>query len=598
MATPNTPPEAGANAPPQNGGRIITWVKRHTRGVVIGAVMGLGLLAIAGGGLGSYVAYVKQNAPPVVQDTVIPPVETIANVAETATSAVVGGPGSESAGAATAGFAAPPANPSVSLMTANDSNPAVSFHDGPYHVVEGESVRVTLVADTNHDHSFTATVWAESGTAVNNEDLDGSLPYYVTFPAGVNMVSFHVDAATDGAAEGTESLTLRIQEPAADERHAVGSPATAKLTIEDVDLPKVRFNPSMYGAWEGSEKSKTITVDLKDGPVGHDVTFVVTANDAASKLSHRRRAEQGQDVATQVLATAGEDYTAGKWVGTIPAGQTSASVSVQLLDDKVAETVEYFYLNLTVVERDGVRHGPDAYFTYRDNDETTITLKEKYLKVGEETTWLERSSPLTPQFSVPFTGPVSIGCQSDDVVTRPETLTVEPHQWNNPPSFAVLGARDGDWQWEYGTLECEIWNAAVQAVNASEPVPYFVEDGDVCCIPRTDAKGEPLNQWYATGDMQPAGPIVDYQMNIWLSNEAPPGGLTFEYLIQADRRSQWQEITVPHGNGALNIRQNIRHLDHPNDLLGVLIRTHQEGWTSTGGKPPGHDEQILLIRIP
>ena len=69
--------------------------------------MGLGVMAIAGGGLGGYVAYVKQNTPPVVQDTAIPAAETIANAAETAARVVVGGPGSgEGSPVAAAGLAA------------------------------------------------------------------------------------------------------------------------------------------------------------------------------------------------------------------------------------------------------------------------------------------------------------------------------------------------------------------------------------------------------------------------------------------------------------------------------------------------------------
>ncbi len=98
----------------RNGRGQLSWVRRHARGVVVGTIMGLGVMAIAGGGLGGYVAYVKQKAPPVVQDTAIPAAETIANAAETAARVVVGGPGS--------GDGAPVAAAGLSVISPGDGS--------------------------------------------------------------------------------------------------------------------------------------------------------------------------------------------------------------------------------------------------------------------------------------------------------------------------------------------------------------------------------------------------------------------------------------------------------------------------------------------
>ena len=48
-------------------------------------------------------------------------------------------------------------------------------------------------------------------------------------------------------------------------------------------------------------------------------------------------------------ATAGKDYTAPSGTVTIPAGETSATVSIAILDDELSEGAETIILTLTAI---------------------------------------------------------------------------------------------------------------------------------------------------------------------------------------------------------------------------------------------------------
>ncbi len=220
--TPNTPPNP-AQPPAQNGSRIAAWIKRHTKGVVIGAIMGLGVMAIAGGGLGGYVAYVKQKAPAAVQDTAIPAAETIASVAETTARVVVGGPGGgERSPVAAAGLAAlSPGDGSMPTAPETGTN-TVEIRINPTNITvsEGDAALLTVErtpgssTDSAIDFVLTAREFVEGdGNFNSGKQTEGDRDfaagnYRGTIAAGANSATVNIATVDDEIAESTEHFNV------------------------------------------------------------------------------------------------------------------------------------------------------------------------------------------------------------------------------------------------------------------------------------------------------------------------------------------------------------------------------------------------------
>ena len=73
-----------------------------------------------------------------------------------------------------------------------------------------------------------------SQTFIGGSDYEGS-QFTVTFPAGVNMISFSVTIIDDNIAELAESFRLYLRIPAASAAMCIikGSPDTATIAITD-----------------------------------------------------------------------------------------------------------------------------------------------------------------------------------------------------------------------------------------------------------------------------------------------------------------------------------------------------------------------------
>ncbi len=226
MTTPNAPAEP-AQPPAQNGSRITAWIKRHTRGVVIGIVMGLGVMAIAGGGLGGYVAYIKQKAPPVVQGTAVTeaPALIVAG-AETAARVVVGGgPGGNIP--AVPEQAVPPVSLVIvekNIQKSTDGGPDAQevIKDGAYQINENNGAggwfKIKAVMNEAQTAATELTLQVAgygSNPATYDNDYETSVPPGTVFtvPAGQSespAQRVKVQVRCDHQLEGDEMLSIKF----------------------------------------------------------------------------------------------------------------------------------------------------------------------------------------------------------------------------------------------------------------------------------------------------------------------------------------------------------------------------------------------------
>src|SRR5262249_33633223 len=123
-----------------------------------------------------------------------------------------------------------------------------------------------------------------------------------------------------------ETVKLLLTHPG---NATLGVPHTATLNInEDADTPPtIQFSASTFSANEGSLLPAAIQVTRSTASASH-----VTVHYAPST---------GR-------ATAGVDYTAASGTLTIPAGQTSGTFSVPILDDELANETSPETVNLTL----------------------------------------------------------------------------------------------------------------------------------------------------------------------------------------------------------------------------------------------------------
>jgi hypothetical protein len=151
------------------------------------------------------------------------------------------------------------------------------------------------------------------GTAANGTDYQ-LVSTSVTFAAGETQTSVVVTPIADVDAEGDETVTLDLLPGGA---YVVGAPASATLTIADSVLPVVTIAATDAEAAEAGDTG-AFTVS-RTGPLADPLTVTLEVTGTADP---------------------GVDYQPISTTATIPAGASSAVITIVPLDDDVFEAAE------------------------------------------------------------------------------------------------------------------------------------------------------------------------------------------------------------------------------------------------------------------
>jgi hypothetical protein len=212
-----------------------------------------------------------------------------------------------------------------SAIEAVNTAPNVSFSSSTYSVAE-EGVSATITVTRGGDLSAVSTVnYATSNnTATAGSDYTATSGT-LTFLAGDASETFSVPITSDALDEPDEVVNLTLS-------NALGAtlvaPSIAQLTITDNDnAPTIAINDVSLNEGTGGTTPFNFEVTLS-APSGFTVTVdYTTANDTAD---------------------AGADYTAVATSKlTFTPGQTSRTVTVNVIGDNTYETDETFFVNLT-----------------------------------------------------------------------------------------------------------------------------------------------------------------------------------------------------------------------------------------------------------
>ena len=205
---------------------------------------------------------------------------------------------------------------------------------GPDSVVEGEVAPGYTVSLSQPAVTDVVVKLTYSGTAVDGSDYTGVAS--VTIPAGQTSATFDIATIDDALAEGSESLTVSLDEITGGGFEAIaGDPGKASVTTTITD-DAGPFGPGTPGAEDTCLVSISGPDSVVEGEVasGYSVSLSQPAvTDVVVKLTYSGTAVDGSD------------YTGVASV-TIPAGQTSATFDIATIDDALAEGSESLTVSL------------------------------------------------------------------------------------------------------------------------------------------------------------------------------------------------------------------------------------------------------------
>jgi hypothetical protein len=302
----------------------------------------------------------------------------------------------------------------------DDAPPAVTIGDAD--IVEGDS------GTTPGTMTFTVTLSAESGKPVQvtfaTADGTATAPGdyaarngTLSFNPGVRTKPIAVNIAGDGSPESTETFTVDLSSPQ-DAAFPPGAPTiSATGTIFDNDgPPTLSMIPSRVTEGTGAATVAVVTVHLVPAS-GGTVTFHYATTDGAAR--------------------APGDYAATTGDGSIPAGETTATIPVPVVADSVDEADEDFTVALSSpssLSAPGPVVDPaagTARTTIVDDDGPLISVSDLSLKEGDSGTQkagfvVSLSAPSAQAVTVDYATAAGTAIAPDDFAPANGTVTFNP----------------------------------------------------------------------------------------------------------------------------------------------------------------------------
>ena len=300
------------------------------------------------------------------------------------------------------------------------TTPTLSLDD--VSAEEGETAQFTVTLTGTSNQTVTVDVQTSDGTAEAGADYT-TKSETLTFSAGQTTATFSVDTIDDQDQESDENFTVTLSNPSG----ATIDDDTGTGTITDND--------------GGGGSTPTLSIDDASAEEGETAQFTVTLTGTSNQTVT-------VDVQTSDgTAEAGADYTTKSETLTFSAGQTTATFSVDTIDDQDQESDENF--TVTLSNPSGATIDDDTGTgTITDNDggggsTPTLSIDDASAEEGE-----------TAQFTVTLIGTsnqtVTVDVQTSDgtaeagadYTTKSETLTFSAGQ--TTATFSVDTIDDQD----------------------------------------------------------------------------------------------------------------------------------------------------------
>ncbi|MFC1792529.1 Calx-beta domain-containing protein [Planctomycetota bacterium] len=243
----------------------------------------------------------------------------------------------------------PPGDDPTVTITALDASAAEPANDGYF--------TINRTGDTS---SNLLVYYSTSGSTASSGTDYEAIPNYVYLLSGQSSASIPVVVIDDTAIEDSETVRLTIWNLSA---YTVGSPSNATVTITDNDNAPPEDEPVV-----------TITApDASAGEPANNGSFRVSRTGATSSNLRVYYSTGGS------TASSGADYSALPGYVDIQYGQSSANVSVAVIDDITVESLET--VRLTISSNAGYDIGSPSYATVTITDDDEIPEEEPIVTI-------------------------------------------------------------------------------------------------------------------------------------------------------------------------------------------------------------------------
>ena len=224
----------------------------------------------------------------------------------------------------------------------NETIPTLSIND----ITVNENVGTTNLTITLSGPSQTATtvvVNTSNGTAISGSDYQSITSFTVTIPAGQTSVSLPIPILDDAIFEPTESFNVVMSSPSSNA--TIADPTGTVTILDNEPVPTLSINDITVNENAGTAD---LTISLS-GPSQTATTVVVNTSNGT--------------------AVSGSDYQSiTSFTVTIPAGQTSVTLPISILDDTISEPTESFNVVMSSPSSNATIADPTGTVTILDNE--------------------------------------------------------------------------------------------------------------------------------------------------------------------------------------------------------------------------------------
>ncbi|GIL16465.1 MAG: hypothetical protein BroJett040_02160 [Oligoflexia bacterium] len=286
------------------------------------------------------------------------------------------------------------------------------IHINNTSATEGSSLAFTASLSRSSTQTVTVDYTINQGTALATSDYtSGAAAGTLTFAPGETSKQITILTVDDSISELTENLSVTLSQPSGDNA-SIGT-ATGTGTITDND-------------------PLTISVSDPVATEGQDLIFTVSLSNQASYDVTMNYATADGDESNQTLnaKTSNNDYTATSGTLTIPAGQTSVTITVHTTDDLFFEQPELMILLLTNPSSPATFFDDIGLGSIANNDPApTVQFTSTSSSVAESTT----SHSITLSLSQVQTDPVTVTFSTSGTATNLSDYTLAT---SSPITFA------------------------------------------------------------------------------------------------------------------------------------------------------------------
>ncbi len=425
--------------------------------------------------------------------------------------------------------------------------PTLNIGDAAVVEGPGATAEFTVTLSAAATDAVTVDYATSDGTARAGLDYTSSSGA-LTIPAGETSGTIRVSVLDDTIDEPDETFTVTLA-------------SAANATIEDGDGAGT-ITDDGTGTITDDDEPPTLTIDdatVTEGP-GAVAEFTVTLSAAATDAVT-------VDYATSDgTARAGLDYTSSSGALTIPAGETSGTIRVSVLDDTIDEPDETFTVALASAANATIEDGDGAGTITDDDEPPTLTIDDATVTEGPGAV-----AEFTVTLSAAATDAVTVDYATSDGTARADL--------DYAASSGTLAIPAGETS---GTIRVSVLDDTIDepdetfTVTLASAANATIEDGDGTGTITDDDKPPALTIDDVTVT---EGPGVVAEFTVTLST-ASGKTITVEYatadrtaLAQLDYNASRGTLILPAGRTTGTVRAPVRDdaLDEFDETFAVTL---------------------------